>query len=161
MHVRLASTNGALTGLGGLVALPVTIPVGLAGHYLLGARLAAGVASLRGHDLDSEDVRTAVLLCLLGGAAGETLKEIGVQVGTKSVASVVKQIPGRTLIEINKKVGFRLLTKGGTTGVLNLGKMVPLVGAPIGAAVEGLACRAVGAYAKSVFPAVNHDRSVP
>ncbi len=131
------------------------------GHYLLGARLAAGIAHLRGHDVDSEDVRTAVLLCLLGGAASETLKEVGIQVGTKSVASVVKQIPGRTLIEVNKKVGFRLLTKGSTTGVLNLGRMVSLVGAPIGAAVEGLACRAVGAYAKSVFPAVEANSSLP
>ncbi len=39
--------------------------------------------------------------------------------GTKSLASAVEQIPGRTLIEINKKVGFRLLTKAGTTGVFN------------------------------------------
>lgn len=51
-------------------------------------------------------------------------------------------------------MGFRLLTKGGTTGVLNLGKMVPFAGAPIGATIEGLACRAVGGYAKSAFPRV-------
>lgn len=90
VHVRLASTNGALTGLGGLVTLPLTIPVGMAGHYLVGARLAAGIAHLRGYDVHSEDVRTVVLLCLLGGAASEALKEVGIQIGTKSLASVVK-----------------------------------------------------------------------
>lgn len=75
---------------------------------------------------------------LLGGAGSEALKDVGVKIGTKYLASAVKQIPGRTLIEINKKVGFRLLTKGGTTAVLNLGKIIPLAGAPIGATVGGL-----------------------
>jgi hypothetical protein len=72
--------------------------------------------------------------------------------GTKSLASAVEQIPGRTLIEINKKVSFRLLTKAGTTGVFNLGRMVPIAGAPILATVDGLSCRAVGGYARSAFP---------
>jgi hypothetical protein len=71
VHVRLASTNGAVTGLGGLVALPVAIPVGLAGHYLVGARLAAGIAHLRGYDVHSEDVRTASsCACLVVPAPG-------------------------------------------------------------------------------------------
>ncbi len=154
VHVRLASTNGAVTGLGGLITLPVTVTVGVAGYYLVGARLAAGIAYLRGHDVYSEDVRTVVTLCLLGSAGTELLKDIGVTVGTKSLAAAVKKIPGKVLIEINKKVGFRLLTKAGRTGVFNLSKMVPLAGAPIGAVVEATACRAVGKYAKSAFEPV-------
>jgi hypothetical protein len=67
----------------------------------------------------------------------------------------VKRVSGKTLIDINKKVGFRLLTKGGTTGVVNLGKMVPFAGAPIRATTDLLSMRAVAAYAKSSFPSTS------
>jgi hypothetical protein len=36
------------------------------------------------------------------------------------------------ITKINQKVGFRLLTKFGSKGVINLGKMVPLTGGIIG-----------------------------
>lgn len=114
IHIRFAMTNGAVTGLGGLVTLPLTLPVGLGGYYLIGARLAAGVAHLRGHDVHSEDVRTACMLVMLGSAGTEILKDAGVQIGTKGLAAALKKVPGRVFIEINKKVGFRLITKGGT-----------------------------------------------
>lgn len=42
-HVRLAAASGFVTGLGGVVTLPVTIPAALAGLYLLGARMSAGI----------------------------------------------------------------------------------------------------------------------
>ena len=132
-HVRLAGTNGFVTGLGGIAALPVTLPVGVGGYYLLGARLAAAAAHLRGEELHSEHVRSAVLITLLGSAGTEVLKEAGVKIGTKGLAAALKRVPGRIFIEINKKVGFRLVTKGETTGVINMGKLIPLAGGPIGA----------------------------
>lgn len=46
--------------------------------------------------------------------------------------NMIKKIPGSTITKINQKVGFRLLTKFGNTDVVNLGKMVPLVGGVIG-----------------------------
>lgn len=36
------------------------------------------------------------------------------------------------MTKINPKVGFRLLTKFGTTGVVNLGKLIPGIGAVVG-----------------------------
>ena len=152
-HVRLAGTNGFVTGLGGIAALPVTLPVGVGGYYLLGARLAAAVAHLRGEDLHSDHVRSAVLVTMLGSAGTEVLKEAGVQIGTKSLAAALKRVPGKVFIEINKRVGFRLVTKGGTKGVLNVGKLVPIAGAPIGAAIDATSMKAVGRYARKNFAA--------
>jgi hypothetical protein len=154
VHVRLAATTGFVTGLGGLLTLPVAIPVGVGGYYLLGARLAAGVAHLRGYDVHSEDVRTAVLLTMLGSAGTEIVKDAGIKIGTKGLAAALAKVPGKVFIEINKKVGFRLVTKGGTKGVINGGKLVPLIGGPIGAIVDGVSMKATGRYARSAFPLV-------
>ena len=154
VHIRLAATTGGLTGLGGLITLPITVPVGVGGYYLLGARLAAGIAHLRGHDVNNEDVRTAVLLTMLGSAGTEIIKDAGITISTKGLASALAKVPGKVFIDINKKVGFRLVTKGGTKGVINAGKLVPLIGAPIGATVDGTTMKFVSGYAKSAFPPV-------
>jgi hypothetical protein len=61
-HVRLAAASGFLSGLGGVVTLPVTIPASLAGLYVLGARMSAGIAHLRGYDVESEEGWSAVLI---------------------------------------------------------------------------------------------------
>lgn len=157
VHIRLAATTGGLTGLGGLITLPVTVPVGVGGYYLLGARLAGGVAHLRGHDVHTEDVRTAVLLTMLGSAGTEILKDTGIVIGTKGLAAALAKVPGKVFIDINKKVGFRLVTKGGTKGVINAGKLVPLIGGPIGATIDGTSMKLVSGYAKSAFPLVPRD----
>jgi len=154
VHIRLAATTGFVTGLGGLITMPVTVPVGIGGYYLLGARLAGGIAHIRGHDVHSEDVRTAVLLTMLGGAGTEILKEAGITISTKGLAAALSKVPGKVFIDINKKVGFRLVTKGGSKGVINAGKLVPFIGGPVGGTIDGLSMRAVNRYAKSAFPAV-------
>ena len=102
----------------------------------------------------SEDVRTAVLVVMLGEAGREVVKDLGIEIGTKGLAAALKKVSGKVFIEINKRVGFRLVTKAAEKGVLNMGKLVPLIGAPIGGTVDGLAMRAVGRYARSAFPPV-------
>ena len=108
-----AAGTGFVTGLGGIAAMPITIPAGLAASYALGANTAAAVAHLRGYDIHSEQVRTMVLICLIGEAGEELLKAAGITIGTKVCQNLIKRIPGRVLIEINKKIGFRLITKAG------------------------------------------------
>ena len=48
---------------------------------------------------------------------------------TASTPAMVKKIPGKTITAINQKVGFRFVTKFGETGIVNLGKVVPVLGA--------------------------------
>ncbi|MEJ5866975.1 EcsC family protein [Pseudokineococcus sp. 5B2Z-1] len=152
-HVRLTSTTGFLTGVGGLVTLPVTVPADLTALWLAQGRMAGGIAHIRGYDVTTEEVHSVVLLSLLGASGAEALAAAGVQIGTKSALSAVKKIPGRVLIEINKKVGFRLITKAGTKGVINLTKLVPLAGGVVGGGVNGVSTQAVGTWAKRNFAA--------
>ena len=58
---------------------------------------------------------------------------------------------GTPFIEINKKVGFRLLTKFGEKGVINLGKLVPIAGGIIGGSVDSISTWGVGVAARKTF----------
>lgn len=151
-HTRLVGATGFATGLGGPITMPVTIPTDVGVFYALSARCVAAVAHLRGHDIGSDEVRSVVLLSLLGAGGAGLAAEFGATLGTKAAMSALKRLPGRTLAEINKKVGFRLFTKFGTKGVVNLGRWVPVVGGAVGAGVNVAAMRTAGRYAKSNFP---------
>lgn len=150
-HVRLASASGFVTGLGGIATLPVMVPAAMAGLYVIATRMAAGIAHLRGYDLATEEVRSAILVSLLGSAGAATLKRAGVEIGKQSTAAALQKLPARLLVEINKRVGYRLVSKAGEKGVVNLAKLVPLVGGPIGAAVDGISCRTIASYALRTF----------
>ncbi len=143
--------TGFITGLGGIAAMPITIPSGLAASYAISANTAAAIAYLRGYDIHSDQVRTTILLCLLGEAGEEILKTAGIAIGTKIFQNLIKQIPGKILIEINKKIGFRLITKAGEKGVINLMKLVPLVGGIVGGTFDGMFVNTCGKTAKGIF----------
>lgn len=52
------------------------------------------------------------------------------------LTAAIKKIPGKTLTAINQKVGFRFITKFGTKGIVNLGKVIPVVGAVVGGGID-------------------------
>jgi hypothetical protein len=160
LHVRYATTTGGATGLGGFVTLPLTLTAGLASSYVINARMTATVAHLRGYDVHSEEVRTVLLATLLGASGAQALQQAGLTIGNKTLLAAVKKVPGKALIDINKKVGYRLVTKAGSKGVVNLTKLVPLVGAPIGATAENVSTRSISKYALRSFPPLP-DMQVP
>lgn len=153
-HTRIVAATGFTTGLGGLATLPVSLPADITAMYAMTARCVAGVAHLRGYDVDSEEVRSLLLITLIGAAGAEILKDVGVQIGQKTALGALRRLPGRVLIEINKKVGFRLLTKFGTKGAINLGRAIPLIGGAVGATTNGAYLRATGGWAKKNFPSL-------
>jgi hypothetical protein len=146
-----AAGSGFVTGVGGIAAMPIAIPAGLLATYALGANTAAAVAYVRGYDIDTEQVRTLILLCLIGESAEQVLKNAGIAIGTKLTKVMLQQIPGKVFIEINKRVGFRLITKAGEKGVVNVAKMVPLVGGVVGAGFDGFFVNSCGKAAQTLF----------
>jgi hypothetical protein len=153
-HVRLAAASGFVTGLGGIATLPVSVPASMAGLYIVATRMTAGIAHLRGYDVDTDEVRSAILVALLGSAGAGALRETGVEIGQRSTTAALERLPARALTEVNKRVGFRLVAKAGEKGVVNLTKLVPLVGGPIGAAVDGVSCKTIAGYAMRTFTPV-------
>ncbi|TAD78686.1 MAG: hypothetical protein EA001_06355 [Oscillatoriales cyanobacterium] len=147
-----ASGTGFASGLGGIALLPITLPAGLAASYILAVNTIAAIAYLRGYDLQCNQVRTSVLLCLLGDGAIEVLKQGGIKFASKLTQQLIAQIPGKVLIEINKRIGFRLLTKAGEKGIINLMKLVPIAGGLVSAGFDGVFINTSGQAAKKFFP---------
>ena len=153
-HVRLAAASGFVTGLGGIMTLPITVPASMAGLYIVATRMTAGIAHLRGYDVDADEVRSAVLVALLGSGGAGVLREAGVEIGERSTAGVLATLPAPVLTELDKRVGYRLVAKAGEKGVVNLTKLVPLLGGPVGAAVDGVSCKTIAGYAMRTFTPV-------
>lgn len=145
------ATSGFITGLGGIITLPVSVPANISSVIYIQTRMIATIASMRGYDLKDEQVRTLVYVSLTGQSAADILKQSGIKIGTSVAKSLVKKIPGEVIKNINHKVGFRLLTKFGEKGVINLGKCIPLVGGVIGGTVDAIGTRTIGKTAKKVF----------
>jgi uncharacterized protein (DUF697 family) len=146
-----AATSGFLTGLGGVLVMPITIPAGVASVMYVQVRMIAAIAKMGGYDLQDDRVKTLVFSCLAGDAAKDVLKDVGIVIGSKMANTAIKNISGKTLTVINQKVGFRLLTKFGEKGVINLGKAIPVLGGIIGGTVDLTATNVIGNVARNTF----------
>ena len=78
----------------------------------------------------------------------DALKDVGIKVGTKLTQQAVGKIAGTTLVRINQAVGFRLVTKAGSTGVFNLTKMVPFLGGVVGGTFEAVTTKVIGSCSR-------------
>ena len=65
--------------------------------------------------------------------------------------SALKRLPGKIFIQINKAIGFRLLTKFGEKGAINVGRAIPFLGGPIGGTFDLIWTNAIGNQARNVF----------
>lgn len=150
-QISKAGTSGFLTGLGGLITMPVSIPANIASVMYIQIRMIAAIAHMGGYDLKDDRVKSLVYLCMAGNGAKDILKDIGIVVGQKLTAKMIQNISGKTITAINQKIGFRLLTKFGEKGAVNLGKAIPLVGGFIGGSFDSVTTNAIGNIAQSTF----------
>lgn len=152
-HIRLAGASGFVTNLGGFITWPVALPANVLGFYLLATRMTAAVARLRGHDIGTEQIRTAVLLTLVGADADDLLRKAGmVAPGGRVVNLAAQRLPGPALMVVNKGVAFRLLATVGKGTISKAGRFVPVVGGAIGAGLDAWMLNKVAGNARREFP---------
>lgn len=147
----LCGTNGFITGLGGLLVLPVVIPANVTGVIYVQLRMIAAIAHINGYDIYSDQVRTIAYACLTGSSAANILKNVGIKISEKMAVNTLKKVPGAILRKINQQVGFRLVTKFGQKGLVNVVKMMPLVGGVVGGVFDTGMTLTIGNIAKKVF----------
>lgn len=152
------ATSGFLTGLGGVITLPVAIPANIASVLYVQMRMVAAIAHMRGYDLKDDQVKTFVYVCLTGQTVGELVKGTGIKIGMKIGEVQIKRIPGEVVKQINKIVGFRLVTKFGQKGAVNLGKMVPLIGGVIGGSFDAVSTKVIARAARDTFKEVKINK---
>ena len=158
-QIAKCTTSGFVTGLGGLITLPVAIPANVSSVLYVQMRMIACLAYMGGYDTNSDQVQTLVYACLAGISLDQVVKQVGVKVGMKMANAMVKKIPGSVLTKINQKVGFRLLTKFGTKGVINIGKAIPLLGGVIGGGFDFVETKIIAKRAYKMF--ILNDFSTP
>ena len=146
-----AATSGFISGLGGILTIPVLVPANIASVIFVQIRMIAAIAHMGGYDIRDDQVKTMIYACLTGNAAKKLLKDVSIEIGSKMAINAIKGVSGKTLTAINRKVGFRLLTKFGEKGVINFGKTVPLLGGVIGGIFDFVTTKTVGNVARNAF----------
>ncbi|MBF0752194.1 MULTISPECIES: EcsC family protein [unclassified Pasteurella] len=146
------ATSGFLSGLGGIMTLPVAIPANVSSVLFVQIRMIAAIAHMCGRDLRDDKVKTLVYTCLCGSAIKDILKNAGIQVTNKLTTSMIQKYLTREVIKkINQAVGFRLITKAGEKGVINAMKIVPVVGGIVGATFDATTTNLIGNAARNLF----------
>lgn len=151
-HTRLAAAGGFVTSLGGFITMPVSLPANVLEFYLLATRMTAAVARLRGYDIEQQQIRSAVLLSLVGADAEDLLAKAGVVATGRMSNLAAQRLPGPALMVVNKAVGFRLLSSAGSKTFSRFGKSVPVIGGAVGAGIDVYLIRRIADQARKEFP---------
>jgi EcsC protein family len=148
-HVRYAAGQGFITNIGGLVTVALTIPANLTGLALIQCRMIAGIAHLRGYDLDDPRVRNAILTCLLGGDVVNALvKKRKLPAPPMALATAPLHDPDLDRI-ISAEVAAELVTKvAGKRLATTIGRRIPIAGGFIGMGADGYSTWKIGRYAE-------------
>ena len=150
-HIALSSATGFVTGLGGWLTLPLTLPADLAGVALVQLHMAASVAALSGHDPTLPVNRERVVSCLVGAgpsdpardAEQEVLDRTALKVAEKGLNFVISNV-GRFASWGTKKVVTGRIKRRALRGV-------PLLGGFIGALSNGYTTSQVARAARDTF----------
>lgn len=136
---------GAITGVPGFTALPVTVPADLVASWRIQASLAVAIAYVYGHTAQTTDLKTDVYIILAGNTAKEALKNVGIKIANDVTKKAVdKYITQAVMKNIWKLVGRKIITKAGEKSFISFAKMVPLVGAPVGYGFDWVAAKIIG-----------------
>ena len=140
-----AGLLGAATGTLSLVALPVGLPAGVAISLLLEAELIFALLELYG--VDTEGEQGQLKLYALWAAAGfaDAAKSVGLRAGATAVGRVLRgSLPARIIRRLNPALWKAILRRLGLEWLPRAAKFWPVLGAPIGFALDRAALRALG-----------------
>ena len=146
-HVRYAGAQGFVTNLGGLVTAAVTIPANITGLALIQCRMVAGIAHLRGYDLEDPRVRNAILVGILGEEAVNSLvKRRKLPAPPMALATAPLHDPNLDAI-VSVEVASDLIARvAGKRLATTVGRRVPVVGGLVGAGADGYITWRIGRY---------------
>jgi hypothetical protein len=158
--IAKAGITGFTTGLGGIVTMPITLPAGIAGNFMLNARMVGSIAHLRGYDLQDPQVETMIQLIVAGLSLEKILKEFGVNLSRKVAERAVMRaawmaievIPGYIINSVGVRAGYLLVIRYGTSkGAALLYKSLPIVSGVVGGALDSGFTKGIAKAASIAF----------
>ncbi len=156
--VAASGAQGFVTGVGGLAAMPVTLPANVAGSLVINARMVGTIAHLRGYSLSDPHTQAMITLVAAGSSAQGAISAFGVRVGQQAAMQAIKRLPMSVLNQVNKKAGFYLVAKyGSQRSAVTLVKAVPAVGGLVGGGVDAGLTASIAKAAKRVFPPLSPE----
>lgn len=144
-------STGFVYSLGGIPALPVTLPADLTSALFIEIRMIAAVAIIGGYDPNAKEVRTLIFLCLIWGNIKKWLKSMWIKAGKETVKAIIKKMPAKMMVEINKKIWIQLFAKVWAKWAAGTTKWLPLVGWFIGGWMNAFFTNQVGKKAIAMF----------
>lgn len=135
-YTRLSGAQGFLTGLGGAITLPVTVPTDVAAFLVWIVRVNSAVMQTYGFESETEEGRAMLRLGLAAGLGVNNLSVMGTKVLVDGLAKQAMTstyqdaVLAATGKAIAKKVGVTLYRR-------HAAKLVPILGGGINAAVSG------------------------
>ena len=155
-HRRGVTAGGFLTGLGGVVTLPVLLPTNVMEFYIQATRMVGAIAVVRGYELDDEEVRVRVLATLLGEESGDVLSNIGLSpVAGAAARGVAGKLPASPHSAVVSAVGGRLIRRFGLRSARLFGKAIPGLGGVLGAIADRAQLNKIAKAAQRSFPQVS------
>lgn len=150
-QVTKAASSGFFTGLGGWAIMPFALPANIASVIYIQVRMISAIAYMGGHDIQSDQVKSVIYVCMLGNGTKEIFKEMGIKAGEKFVKGLIEHTSRKMLLSINEKVSVNIASKLGSRTLTGLGKAIPLVGGVIGGSFDAGSTLIIGKVAKKMF----------
>jgi len=136
---------GAITGMGGILTMPITMPVDMYHTFKIQAVLVMAIAYIYGWNIRSEDMITDILLVMGGSSGLNALKNGGIKIGEEFGKKFIdKFITREVMKKVNKIISRKIITKAGEKSLTSFTKLVPLAGAPIGGGINYFGTMAIG-----------------
>lgn len=154
-HRRGVTVGGFVTGLGGFATLAAMMPVNIAEFYIQATRMVGAIATVRGYDLNDDEVRTRVLASLVGEESEELLSSVGLgPVAGYAGKRIMKSLPATQKNQLTRAIGGRILRRFGLRSARLFGKSIPLLGGVIGALGDRRQLSKIAQAADHAFPAI-------
>ncbi|MBO5520176.1 MAG: EcsC family protein, partial [Eubacterium sp.] len=135
-QITKCTAAGLITGIGGIITLPVSIPANVSGVMYMQLRMISCTAKMAGFDPSDPTVRAYSYACFAG---------------------VSVRTPEQDLGSLREKAAARLLARAGEKGVLHLAKLIPVIGAGVNGALDLTATRTIADRAFRMFFQKDYD----
>jgi hypothetical protein len=132
--------TGVGTGFAGLAGIPADVVSTLYSQV----KLASALFTIYEIDTASPSAQPLILAAAAGVSLAELANHLGTKAASQAIQKALMSIPGKTFAQINKVLGIKLISKTGEKTLVNVAKIMPVIGSAVSGTVNGVMMNACG-----------------